>query len=105
MPFLDKKAPKKPRSVRPVWTKDGYILFWTAPKGKAWGDVATRYVVYRFNKGEDVNLNSTAHIVAITPNTFLPLPYADGKQTCTYVVTALDRLQNESKPAKKKVKL
>jgi uncharacterized lipoprotein YddW (UPF0748 family) len=105
MPFLDKKAPKKPRSVRPVWTKDGYILFWTAPKGKAWGDVATRYVVYRFNKGEEVNLNSTAHIVAITPNTFLPLPYADGKQTCTYVVTALDRLQNESKPAKKKVKL
>ena len=105
MPFLDKKAPKKPRSVRPVWTKDGYILFWTAPKGKAWGDVATRYVVYRFNQGEDINLNSTNHIVAITPNTFLSLPYADGKQTCTYVVTALDRLQNESKPVKKKVKL
>jgi len=105
MPFLDKKAPKKPRSVRPVWTADGYILFWTAPKGTKWDDVATRYVVYRFAPDEAINTESTSHIVAITNQTFLKLPYADGRQTYTYIVTALDRLQNESKPAKKKVKL
>jgi len=105
MPFLDKKAPKKPRSVRPVWTADGYILFWTAPKGTKWDDVATRYVVYRFAPDEAINTESTSHIVAITNQTFLKLPYADGRQNYTYIVTALDRLQNESKPAKKKVKL
>ena len=105
MPFIDKKAPKAPRKVKPVWTSDGYILFWTAPKGKNWDDVATRYVVYRFEKGEKVNTDDPAKIVAVTPNTFYQLPYANGQQQYTYVVTALDRLQNESKPAKKTVKL
>ena len=105
MPFLDNKAPKKPRSVRPVWTNDGYILFWTAPKGTKWNDVATKYVVYRFENGEVMNTESTSHIVAITNQTFLKLPYVDGKHSYTYVITALDRMQNESKIVKKKIKL
>ena len=105
MPFLDKKAPKKPRSVCPVWTNDGYLLFWTAPKAKTWGDEATRYVVYRFAKGEKVNTEDPSHIIAITASTWTKLPYADGSQKYTYVVTSLDRMQNESKGAKKNVKL
>ena len=105
MPFLDKKAPKKPRSVCPVWTNDGYLLFWTAPKAKTWGDEATRYVVYRFAKGEKMNTEDPSHIIAITASTWMKLPYADGSQKYTYVVTSLDRMQNESKGAKKNVKL
>ena len=105
MPFLDKKAPKKPRSLCPVWTNDGYLLFWTAPKAKDWGDEATRYVVYRFAKGEKVNTEDPSHIIAITADTWLKLPYVNGSQKYTYVVTALDRMQNESKGAKKNVKL
>ena len=103
MPYIDKKAPKKPRSVRPVWTSDGYILFWTAPKGTNWNDVATKYVVYRFAQGEAINIESTSHIVAITSQTFLKLPYTDGRHAYTYIVTALDRMQNESKPVKVKL--
>ena len=105
MPFLDNKAPKKPRSVRPVWTNDGYVLFWTAPKAKSWSDEATRYVVYRFANGEKVNTDDPSHIIAVTTSTWLKLPYVNGSQKYTYVVTALDRLQNESKGAKKKLKL
>ncbi len=105
MPFLDKKAPGKPRSVRPVWTNDGYVLFWTAPKAKSWSDEATRYAVYRFAKGEKVNTDDPSHIIAVTSSTWLKLPYVNGSQKFTYVVTALDRLQNESKGAKKKLKL
>jgi uncharacterized lipoprotein YddW (UPF0748 family) len=105
MPFIDNKAPKKPRKVKPVWTNDGYILFWTAPRGKQWNDVATRYVVYRFDKGERVNLDNPSKIVGVTSNTFMKLPYKDGSQKYTYVVTALDRMQNESKPVKKTIKL
>jgi len=105
MPFIDKKAPKKPRKVKPVWTNDGYILFWTAPKGKRWDDVATRYVVYRFAKGEKVDVNDPSKIVTVTGNTYYKLPYVRGEQKYTYVVTALDRMQNESKPVKKTVKL
>lgn len=105
MPFIDDKAPKKVSKLKTIWTADGYVLFWTAPKAKRWGDVAHKYVVYRFAKGEKVNVNDPSKIVAITSNTFYELPYEFGKTKYTYVVTALDRLQNESKPAKKKIKL
>ena len=105
MPFLDDKAPKKPVKVKPVWTADGYILFWTPPTAKTWGDVTNRYVIYRFDDGEAVDLNSTRHIVKITYDTMYKLPYEDGKTKYTYVVTALDRVGNESEGVKKKIKL
>ena len=105
MPFIDDKAPKKPKHLAPVWTSDGYLLFWEEPKGKEWGDSVQKYVVYRFVKGENINIDDASKIVAITNNTWLKLPYDEGKVQYTYVVTALDRLNNESKKAKKKVKL
>ncbi len=105
MPFIDGKAPKAPKKVKAVWTSDGYVLFWKAPKGKKWGDKVTRYVVYRFAKDEQVNTNDASKIVAVTSDTFLKLPYQDGKTACQYVVTALDRMQNESKAVKKTIRL
>ncbi len=104
-PFIDKEAPGKVKKLKPVWTADGYILFWTAPKAKDEMDKAVRYVVYRFNNDEKVNLNDPSHIVEITTNTFYKLPYENGKTKYRYVVTALDRLHNESKAVKKKIKL
>ena len=105
MPFIDGKAPKKVKALKPVWTSDGYVLFWTAPKGKGWKDEAVKYVVYRFGGKDKVNTADPSKIVAITTQTFLKLPYDNGKAKYTYIVTALDRLQNESKGVKKKVKL
>lgn len=105
MPFIDDKAPKKPRKVKDVWTSDGYILFWQKPKGKHWGDEVSRYVVYRFAQGEQVNLDDASKILTVTSNTFLKLPYDKGEVKYTYVVTALDRMSNESKAKKRKVKL
>lgn len=117
-PFIDEKAPRKVRKLKDVWTSDGLMLFWTAPKTKKPSkakteqdkariemDKAHRYVIYRFAKGEKVDLNDPSHIVAITNQTHYLLPYDDGKTKYTYVVTALDRLQNESKGVKKRVKL
>ncbi|SFF99412.1 Uncharacterized lipoprotein YddW, UPF0748 family [Prevotella sp. KH2C16] len=105
MPFLDDKAPKKPRKVKPVWTSDGYVLFWTAPKAKKWGDEVRKYVVYRFAKGEKIDIDNPSKILKITADTHLILPYDKGNERYTYVVTSLDRVGNESKAAKKKVKL
>lgn len=84
---------------------NGYYLFWTAPKGAREMDMARNYVVYRFEQGERIDLFNPEHIVAITPQTFYRLPYENGRKKAVYVVTALDRLQNESKAVKKKVKL
>ena len=105
MPFIDKKAPGKVKKLQPVLMDNEYVLFWTAPKYKYEMDRAVRYVVYRFKKGEKVNLEDPSHIVTVTSNTFYTLPYQGGKQDFTYIVTALDHLSNESKAVKKKVKL
>ena len=104
-PFMDDEAPSKVRKVKPVWTEDGYILFWTAPKYKEEMNRAVQYVVYRYTSKEKVNLNDPSHIVAITRDTYYKLPYENGKTKYRYVVTALDRLQNESKAYSKKIKL
>lgn len=103
--FMDNEAPKKVRKIKIVWTMDGPVLFWTAPKSKKIMNEARQYVVYRFEKGEKVNLEDPSKIVAITSQTFYNLSYQGGKKKYYYVVTALDRLHNESKPVKKSVKL
>ena len=105
MPFLDSKAPSKVKRLKPIWTEDGYILFWTAPKAKSVMDEATRYVIYRFAAGEPVDMSDASHIVDITSQTFYRLPYDEGRERYTYVVTALDRVGNESKAKKKAVRL
>ena len=102
---MDDKAPDKVKKLKMVWTADGPVLFWTAPKAKTEMDKAIQYVVYRFEKNEKANLNDASKIVAITRDTFIRLPYENGKVKYQYVVTALDRLHNESKAAKTKVKL
>lgn len=104
-PFIDDEAPGKPRKLKTMWMPNGYYLFWTAPKGTQEMDVARNYVVYRFEQGERIDLFNPEHIVAVTPQTFYRLPYENGRKKAVYVVTALDRLQNESKAVKKKVKL
>jgi hypothetical protein len=68
-------------------------------------DRPVRYVVYRFAKGEELDLNDATKIVGFTQSTFFPLASQNGKKKYTYVVTALDRLHNESKPQKTKIKL
>lgn len=105
MTFISKQNPSKPRKLCAVLTSDGYKLFWTKPSGKKWTKVPCQYVVYRFAKGEKVNLEDPTKIVTVTPNTYCSLPYVNGSEQYTYVVTTLNRIHNESKGAKKKVKL
>ena len=105
MTWIDSKAPGKPRKAAVVWTEDGPILFWTQPKAKTVMDEAVQYVVYRFQKGEKINLEDPSHILCITREQNMPLTYQGGNTSYVYIVTALDRIQNESKGAKKKIKL
>jgi uncharacterized lipoprotein YddW (UPF0748 family) len=105
MPFITKKAPGKVKKVKPIWTSDGYVLFWQEPKSKSWEDEVVKYIVYRFDAKEKVNTEDPTKIVAITTNPWYQLPYQDGKTKYVYVVTAINRITNESPIVKKKVKL
>ena len=104
-PFIDKKAPKKVKKLDVIWTDEGPVLCWTAPRYKNEMDRPVKYVVYRFAKGEKVDLNDASKILGFTQGTFFPLTYQGGNTKYTYVVTALDRLHNESKAQREKVKL
>ena len=79
------------------------VLFWMPPKGKGWQDEAASYVVYRFEKSEPINIDDPSKIVKVTTDCLYMIP-AGQHGRYTYVVTALDRMQNESKIAKVKVK-
>ena len=103
--FMDNVPPGKVDKVKAVWTKDGYLLTWKAPKAKTPMDEAVQYVIYRFDKKGRINLDDPSNIVAITRDNSYKLPYEKGKTKYRYVVTALDRIHNESKEVVKKVKL
>lgn len=107
MPFIDGKGPNEVSALKFINSGADNVLFWTAPSGKNWKDKAVRYIIYRFKDGEKIDLNDQSKIVAYTTNTFYKLPAVPRghkKQVLYYCVTALDRMQNESKGVKIKVK-
>jgi len=106
MPFIDGKAPRKVRRMKIVDMQNGdRVLCWTAPRGKGWKDAAARYVVYRFVGKEKTDIENPDNIVAVTTDTFYKIPRAGmSAGRVVYVVTALDRMSNESKPKKKVLK-
>lgn len=105
MRYIDDKAPKKPRKLKVINMNGEDILFWTKPKGKGWKDEAVKYVVYRFRADEKLDLSKPENIAEITADCFYKLPQ-NGAKNGKYViaVTALDRMSNESSPAKIKTK-
>lgn len=106
MPFIDNTQPKAVQKLKTEWTADGFMLKWSAPKSEdGWRDEAHKYVVYKFAKGEKLDTSDASKIVAITTECYYKLPYQKGKEKFTYVVTALNRLQNEGKATKKKIRL
>lgn len=103
---LHDQAPKEVKKLKAEWTEQGYILHWQAEQSNTNPELASYFVIYRFGKHERKDLNNPAHIVGTTRNTFYLLPYNNGNEKYTYVVTAVDRFHNESKKGKaKKVKL
>ena len=106
MKYIDGKAPKKVRKMKFLAFEDGIVLFWKAPKGKDWSNKAVKYVVYKFVKGEKINIDDPSKIVAITSDEFYKIPASAIKpgEKHYYVVTALDRLSNESNPRKKSIR-
>lgn len=106
MPFIDGKAPKKVRKMKFLAVKDDIVLFWKAPKGTGWKNKAVKYVVYKFEKGENLDIDDPSKIVAVTSDEFYKIPdeAIEPGHRFYYIVTALDRMNNESKPKKIKIR-
>ncbi|WP_461082770.1 glycoside hydrolase family 10 protein [Spirosoma flavus] len=107
MPWLDSIPPLPPHNLRAAVTAEGIEVFWEQSKEAADGDGANNYLVYRFEgRRPAIRTNDPRYIVArcIGESTtrFLDKT-ADPKKEYTYVVTALDRLQNESSEVRVRV--
>ncbi len=102
---MHKGRPAAVKKLTDVYTEDMHFLTWDHKKEPENPESAQRFVVYRFRRGEKVDIRRAENIVDITPDNFYVLPYEGNESRYAYVVTALDAFHNESKPAKCKVKL
>ena len=103
--FIDSKAPDEVKGLKAKWTPEGYELQWKRKKTDDEMQKQIYFCVYRFAPSEDICLCDASHLVAITRDTKFLLPYKHGTRQYVYVVTAVDRMHNESKGKIKKVKL
>lgn len=99
------RSPKKVSQLKATWTPEGYFLHWEAEQSRSNPELASYFVIYRFRKGESIDIEDPSKIVTITRETSYQLPYKKGTTTYRYVVTAVDRFHNESKGKTVKVKL
>ncbi len=103
--FIDSQAPDEVKGLRTRWTAKGFELQWKRKNTRDEMQRQIYFCVYRFDKGEPIDLSDVSHLAAITRETRVLLPYERGSREYTYVVTAVDRMHNESEGKSKKVKL
>ncbi|POY37014.1 glycoside hydrolase [Solitalea longa] len=98
MPWIDSIPPNAPGHITAEQTNPGVVkLSWTQPELASDGDAARAYVIYRLAEGEIFDINDPRKIIAVVYNeTSFVDTEAKTKQVYTYVVTSLDRMQNES---------
>ena len=99
MPWIDSIPPPAPTLSLIRSDSGGVTLGWTEPADTI--HPAFQYLLYRFRPGDSIGFGDPSHIVALLTEP-LPHQYEDtgfhsGDQA-TYLMTALDRLHNESLP-------
>ncbi|MEJ7694175.1 family 10 glycosylhydrolase [Daejeonella sp.] len=98
MSWLDNVSPNAPSGLQVSMEKGKSVLKWTEPSSASDGDNAYGYVVYRSGTDSKVNLNDPKNIRKISFNSstrFIDETAQKGKNY-RYVITAIDRLKNES---------
>lgn len=104
MHWLDSVPPLSPRDVKAELTQNGEAMHirWQKPAPASDGEIASGYVIYRFKLQDRIDLDNPKHIIHIS---YLEdqLSYTDSEihrdGEYIYVVTALDRIKNESQPS------
>jgi uncharacterized lipoprotein YddW (UPF0748 family) len=101
MPWKDAIAPNEPRDLKATAMPGGVELFWQEPAPASDGDRAHYYVIYRFDgRQRQPRTDNPQYILSICQgemNTRFLDKTADPAKRYTYVVTAFDRLHNESR--------
>ena len=103
MAWKDAIAPNVPQNLSVNLTNTGLELKWTKPSaGTSELDKIRGYVIYRFANNEAVDITKSATIRTIIykdTTAFFDTQSTPQSTKYTYVITAFDRLQNESQPS------
>ena len=97
MKWIDSIPPTAP-ILKSTTDNKKNILKWTLDNPQS---EPIKYVVYRFPNKEVINLERADRIMALLQEAEYKIPDEATSKHCTYIVTALDRLWNESKPSNK----
>lgn len=96
MSWLPKQTPEAPYFIDAFERPGGLEIHWADDDTSGH---TKQYVLYRFDQNEAINVSDPTKIISILQQSsdpeFKDLTYVKGK-LYTYVVTALDRMQNES---------
>jgi hypothetical protein len=102
MAWKDSIPPNPPTDIQIVEKSTGlYRLQWKSPKPAKDGDVAKYYDVYR-STTDPVDITNPENLIDITPTNdtvFFDKIYRPTSANYFYIVTALDKGNNESQPA------
>ncbi len=102
MPWIDSTAPLPPTNLSAAGDSSAVILRWNKPALAPDGDSAYHYVIYRFNQQNDIDMDDATHILQIiagSKNYFRDSSADASNYSHVYLVTSLDRMNNESKAA------
>lgn len=95
--WIDDIAPHAVQGLTATRGKNRIQLAWTPATTGDELQRATKFVIYKFLPGEKVDLTQAGAIVDIVDvNSYTYIPGKKEKGRCTFVVTALDRCENES---------
>ncbi len=100
MPWLDDVVPNSPLNFTAEALGDGINVKWIKPLKAKDDETASGYVIYRAQEGERINVLDSKYIYHISFEDFtffLDTNVERGKRY-NYIITALDRLKNESEP-------
>ena len=99
---IDSIAPNSPHRVYMDLMGEEPMLKWEAIDGKKEEDKIWYYAVYAFDPALPIDITDMTKLVCLTTEKSCPLPQGENIQPLClqYVVTAIDRLHNESDPSK-----
>lgn len=105
MGWKDDISPNPPTDLKLKNQRENWILNWSESSQKPEdGDEDWMYVIYHFEDESYLNLQDATKILGIVPkssNQYFAIPKKlSFEEGGVFVVTALDRLKNESKPSK-----
>lgn len=100
MLWRDDTPPQVPINLVAIQSDNKVLLNWNEPMRARDGETAYGYVIYRFSSSQQINIQNAENIIKISfdnKTTFIDTDSVPGSYY--YVVTAIDRMKNESAPS------